>query len=253
MRGEGPLKVKNILISQPQPENDKSPYADIIKQHNLNICFRKFIKIESIGAKEFRKHRIKIPDYTAIIFTSKNAIDHFFSLCEELRVEISDQMKYFCTSEAIALYLQKYVQFRKRKIFFGKHHFNDLMDVIKKHKNEKFLYPCAENHKKDIPQLLKQHKIQFTPAPIYRSVPEDLTDLDISNYDMLVFFSPFGIQSLCLNFPEYKQGDVVFATFGKATLKAAEKEGFKVQIKAPTQNAPSMVMAMQDFFENKGK
>jgi len=247
------LKVKNILISQPPPENDKSPYADIIKQYNLNICFRKFIKIESIGAREFRKHRIQIPEYTAIIFTSKNAIDHFFSLCEELRVEISEQMKYFCTSEAIALYLQKYVQFRKRKIFFGKHHFSDLMDLIRKHKNEKFLFPCAENHKREIPQMLKQQKIKFSAAPIYRSVPEDLTDLDVHSYDMLVFFSPFGIQSLCLNFPEYKQGEAVFATFGKATLKAAEKEGFTVQIKAPTPNAPSMVMAMQEFFENQGK
>lgn len=253
MRGEGPLKVKHILISQPPPENDKSPYADIIKQYNLNICFRKFIKIESIGAREFRKHRIQIPEYTAIIFTSKNAIDHFFSLCEELRVEISEQMKYFCTSEAIALYLQKYVQFRKRKIFFGKHHFADLMDLIKKHKNEKFLFPCAENHKREIPQMLKQQKIKFTAAPIYRSVPEDLTDLDVHNYDMLVFFSPFGIQSLCQNFPDYEQGDTVFATFGKATLKAAEKEGFKIRIKAPTPNAPSMVMAMQEFFENEGK
>ncbi len=247
------MKVKNILISQPPPENDKSPYADIIKQYNLNICFRKFIKIESIGAREFRKHRIQIPEYTAIIFTSKNAIDHFFSLCEELRVEISEQMKYFCTSEAIALYLQKYVQFRKRKIFFGKHHFSDLMDLIRKHKNEKFLFPCAENHKREIPQMLKQQKIKFSAAPIYRSVPEDLTDLDVHSYDMLVFFSPFGIQSLCLNFPEYKQGEAVFATFGKATLKAAEKEGFTVQIKAPTPNAPSMVMAMQEFFENQGK
>ncbi len=248
------MKVKNILISQPPPgKMTKSPYADIIKQYNLNICFRKFIKIESIGAREFRKHRIQIPEYTAIIFTSKNAIDHFFSLCEELRVEISEQMKYFCTSEAIALYLQKYVQFRKRKIFFGKHHFSDLMDLIKKHKNEKFLFPCAENHKREIPQMLKQQKIKFTAAPIYRSVPEDLTDLDVHSYDMLVFFSPFGIQSLCLNFPDYTQGDAVFATFGKATLKAAEKEGFDVQIKAPTPNAPSMVMAMQEFFENQGK
>ena len=247
------MKVKNILISQPPPENDKSPYADIIKQYNLNICFRKFIKIESIGAREFRKYRIQIPEYSAIIFTSKNAIDHFFSLCEELRVQISEQMKYFCTSEAIALYLQKYVQFRKRKIFFGKHHFADLMDVIKKHKNEKFLFPCAENHKKDIPQLLKQNKIHFIPAPIYRSVPEDLTDLDIDKFDMLVFFSPHGIQSLSLNFPDYEQGDTVFATFGKATLKIAEKEGFKVQIKAPTSDAPSMVMAMQEYFENQGK
>ncbi len=247
------MKFKHVLISQPPPENDKSPYADLINEYNLNVCFRKFIKIESVGAREFRKHRIQIPEHTAIIFTSKNAIDHFFSLCEELRVQISEQMKYFCTSEAIALYLQKYVQFRKRKIFFGKNHFFDLLDVIKKHRDEKFLFPCAENHKKEIPQLLKQQKIQFSAAPIYRSVPEDLSDVDIGKYQMLVFFSPFGIQALRLNFPEYEQGDTVIATFGKATQKAAEKDGLKIHIIAPTKTAPSMVMAMKEFMEKPGK
>ncbi len=247
------MKFKHVLISQPPPENDKSPYVDLINDYSLDVCFRKFIKIESVGAREFRKHRIQVPDYTAIIFTSKNAIDHFFSLCEELRVQISEQMKYFCTSEAIALYLQKYVQFRKRKIFFCKNHFSDLMDVIKKHKDEKFLFPCAENHKREIPQMLKQHKIQFSAAPIYRSVPEDLSDIDIGKYQMLVFFSPFGIQALRLNFPEYAQGDTVIATFGKATQKAAEKDGLKVQITAPTKTAPSMVMAIKEFMEKQGK
>jgi len=247
------LKIKHVLISQPPPENDKSPYADLIDEYNLNVCFRKFIKIESVGAREFRKHRIQIPEHSAIIFTSKNGIDHFFSLCEELRVQISEQMKYFCTSEAIALYLQKYVQFRKRKIFYGKNHISDLIDVIKKNKEDKFLFPCAENHKKDIPQLLRQNKIQFSVAPIYRSVPEDISDVDIGKYQMLVFFSPFGIQSLRLNFPDYEQGDTVIATFGKATLKAAEKDGLKVQIAAPTKTAPSMVMAMQEYLKGSGK
>ncbi len=247
------MKIKHVLISQPPPENDKSPYADLIDEYNLNVCFRKFIKIESVGAREFRKHRIQIPEHSAIIFTSKNGIDHFFSLCEELRVQISEQMKYFCTSEAIALYLQKYVQFRKRKIFYGKNHISDLIDVIKKNKEDKFLFPCAENHKKDIPQLLRQNKIQFSVAPIYRSVPEDISDVDIGKYQMLVFFSPFGIQSLRLNFPDYEQGDTVIATFGKATLKAAEKDGLKVQIAAPTKTAPSMVMAMQEYLKGSGK
>ncbi len=247
------MKIRHILISQPPPETDKSPYADLINDHNLDICFRKFIKIESIGAREFRRHRIKIPEYSAIIFTSKNAIDHFFNLCEELRVQISEQMKYFCTSEAIALYLQKYVQFRKRKIFFGKNHFSDLLDVLKKNKTEKFLFPCAENHKKDIPQLLKQNRISFSVAPIYRSVPEDISDVDISKYQMLVFFSPFGIQALRLNFPDYQQGDTVIAAFGKATQKAAEKDGLKVRITAPTKTAPSMVMAMQEYMETLKK
>ncbi|TVR41370.1 MAG: uroporphyrinogen-III synthase [Bacteroidia bacterium] len=247
------MKIKHVLISQPPPENDKSPYADLIDEYNLNVCFRKFIKIESVGTREFRKHRIQIPEHSAIIFTSKNGIDHFFSLCEELRVQVSEQMKYFCTSEAIALYLQKYVQFRKRKIFYGKNHISDLIDVIKKNKEDKFLFPCAENHKKDIPQLLKQNKIPFSVAPIYRSVPEDISDVDIGKYQMLVFFSPFGIQSLRLNFPDYEQGDTVIATFGKATLKAAEKDGLKVQIAAPTKTAPSMVMAMQEYLKSAGK
>ncbi len=247
------MKIKNVLISQPQPENDKSPYADLAKQFNLNIHYRKFIKIESIDAKEFRKNRINIADYSAIILTSKNAVDQFFRLCEELRVEISDQTKYFCTSEAIALYLQKYVQFRKRKIFFGKNHFRDLLDVIKKHKDEKFFFPCAESHKKEIPQLLRQHKIDFVSGAIYRTVPEDLTDLNISEYQMLVFFSPFGMQSIQKNFPDFEQGDTVFAAFGKATINALEKEGFKVQLKAPTETAPSMVMAIQEYLEEQKK
>jgi len=247
------LKIKHVLVSQPPPENDKSPYTDIIEQYNLNVCFRKFIKVESIGAKEFRRQRIQIPDHSALIITSKNAIDQFFGLCEELRVEVSDQMKYFCTSEAIALYLQKYVQFRKRKIFFGNGQFSDLLGLIKKHKDEKYLFLCAENHKKDYPLLLKQNKIQFTIAPIYRSVPEDLTDVDIDKYDMLVFFSPFGIKSLLENFPDYKQNDTVIAAFGKATVKAAEKEKFNVQIQAPTETAPSMIMAIQEYLEANKK
>ncbi len=247
------MKIKRVLISQPPPENDKSPYSDLIKQYNLDVCFRKFIKLESIGAKEFRKFRIQIPEYSAVILTSKHAIDQFFSLCEELRVQISDQMKYFCSSEAVALYLQKYVQFRKRKIFFGKNHVSDLVDVIKKQKEEKFLFVCAENHKKDIPQLLRQHKIQFTPVPIYRSVPEDLSDVEISKYQLLVFFSPHGIQSLQLNFPDFEQKETVIATFGKATTKAAEKAGLKVHIMAPTKTAPSMTMAVQEFLQNQGR
>lgn len=253
MIGEGHLKIKHILISQPPPENDKSPYSDLIQQFNLNACFRKFIKIESITAKEFRKNRIPVQDYTAVIFTSRHAVDHYFSLCEELRVQVSEQLKYFCTSEAIALYLQKYVQYRKRKIFYGKSHFSELIDVIKKHRDEKFLFACAENHKKEIPQLLRQNKIQFKAAPIYRTVPEDISDLDINKYDMLVFFSPIGIQSLRFNFPDFEQGERIIAAFGKATTKAAEKDGLNVQITAPTKTAPSMTMAIQQYLESQGK
>ncbi len=247
------MKIKHVLISQPPPENDKSPYSEIIRQYNLDVCFRKFIKIDRIGAREFRSYRIQIPDFSAVIFTSRHAVDHFFSLCEDLRVQVSDQMKYFCTSEAIALYLQKYVQFRKRKIFFGKTHFSDLIDVIKKQRDEKFFFACAENHKKEIPQLLRQNKIPFKAAPIYRTVAEDVSDLEINKYDMLVFFSPVGIKSLRMNFPDFKQEHRIIAAFGKATTKAAEKDGFKVKITAPTKTAPSMTMAIQEFLENQGR
>lgn len=247
------MKNKKVLISQPQPENEKSPYADIIRQYNLDITFRKFFNVESVGPKEFRKNRINIPDFTAIIFTSKHAVDHFFNLCEELRVQISDHTKYFCTSEAIALYLQKYVQYRKRKIFFGKNHFVELLDVIKKHKDEKYLFPCGQNHKKDIPQLLKQNKINFNSAPIYRTVPADLSDICLEDYQMLVFFSPFGIESLKTNFPEFKQGDTILGVFGEATAKAARKNGLTVHILAPTETAPSMIMAIQEYFQKTAK
>lgn len=247
------MKIKRVLISQPQPDNDKSPYADIVKQYHLDITFRKFFNIESIGPKEFRKNRINIADYTAIIFTSKHAVDHFFNLCEELRVNISDSTKYFCTSEAIALYLQKYVQYRKRKIFFGKNHFHELLDVIKKHKDEKYLFPCGQDHKKNIPQLLKQNKVSFYSAPIYRTVPADLSDINIEDYQMLIFFSPFGIESLKVNFPGFMQGETILGTFGDATAKAAKKHGLTVQIMAPTQTAPSMTMAIQEYLQKMAK
>ncbi len=246
------MKIKKVLISQPPPENDKSPYSELVSQFNLELTFRKFIKIESIGAKEFRKKRIQVPEYTAIIFTSKQAIDHFFGLCEELRVQIADTTKYFCTSEAIALYLQKYVQYRKRKIFFGKYQVDELLELIRKHKDEKYLFPCAENHHKEIPQWMRKHKIHFAAAPIYRTVSEDLSDIPIGDYQMLVFFSPFGIRSLRENFPDFRQGDTLIAAFGEATAKAVQKEKLTLNIKAPTANAPSMSMAIQEFLEARG-
>ncbi len=249
------MKIKNILISQPEPENEKSPYADLAKQFNLKLTFRKLIKIERIDNKEFRKLRINILDHTAIIFTSRHAVDHFFSLCEELRVTIPETMKYFCVSEAIALYLQKYVQYRKRKIFFGKSKFPELLELIKKHKNEKFFYPCAANKaKKDIPEMLKANKINFVNAPIYETVPVTVDDIDINNFHMIVFFSPFGVDSMLKNFPDYKQNNTIMAAFGGATIKACENAGFDVQVKAPTSEAPSMTMAIEQYLQNnKGK
>ncbi len=243
------MKIKNVLISQPQPDNEKSPYSELAKQFNLNLTFRKLIKIESVDNKEFRKLRINILDYSAIILTSRHAVDHFFSLCEELRVAIPETMKYFCMSEAIALYLQKYVQYRKRKIFFGRSKFPELLELIKKQKGEKFIFPCAENHTSDIPELLKANKIEHMVAPIYKTVPDTINDLDIDSFHMIVFFSPFGIESMKENFPDYKQGDTIFAAFGAATVSAIEKEGGVVQVKAPTPEAPSMTMALELFLK----
>ncbi|MBW6478079.1 MAG: uroporphyrinogen-III synthase [Bacteroidales bacterium] len=244
------MKIKNVLISQPQPENEKSPYTDLAKQFNLNITFRKLIKIESVDNKEFRKLRINILDYTAIIFTSRHSVDHFFSLCEELRVTIPESMKYFCVSEAIALYLQKYVQYRKRKIFFGKSKFPELLELIKKQKNEKFFFPCAVNHTKEIPDLLQAHKINHVIVPIYNTAPDTVDDIEIDSYHMIVFFSPFGIESLQKNFPDYKQDETIFAAFGQATVSAIESAGFEVQIKAPSPEAPSMTMAIEQYLQN---
>jgi len=248
------VKVKRVLVSQPEPENsEKSPFVDLAEQFNLSITFRKFIKIERIGAKEFRKQRINIPEYSAIIFTSKNAVDHFFGLCEELRVNIDDSMKYFCTSEAIALYLQKYIQYRKRKIFYGKSNFEDLLELIKKQKTEKYIFPCAENHKKDIPKLLSENKVKFVSAPIYRTVSDDLSEVAVDNYDLLVFFSPFGIKSLKENFPEFKQNNKLIATFGSLTAEAVKEAGLKLNICAPTQKAPSMTMAIEEYLKSQKK
>jgi uroporphyrinogen-III synthase len=247
------LKIKNVLISQPQPENDKSPYSELEKQHNVEIVFRKLIRVERIDVREFRKLKINLASFTALIFTSKNAIDHFFSLAEELRYSVPDSMKYFCTTEAIALYLQKYVQFRKRKIFFGNNNFSDLGDVIKKHKDEKYLFICAEVHQCDIPNFLDKQKVSYAIAPIYRTVSEDVSDLDINSFQMTVFFSPFGIKSLKENKPDYEQGDTIFGAFGEKTARAIEEAGFKLHVKAPSPEFPSMAMAMQDFFQKPKK
>lgn len=247
---EKTLKIKNVLISQPKPENDKSPFTELARQFNLNLTFRKLIKIERIDNKEFRKHRINILDFTAIIFTSRHAVDHFFSLCEELRVNIPESMKYFCVSEAIALYLQKYVQYRKKRSF-GKSKFPELLELIKKQKTEKYFFPCASNHTKDIPDLLKASKINHITAPIYKTVPDVVEDLDIDSFQLIVLFSPFGVDSIKKNFPDYSQNDTILAAFGAATTKACEEAGFEVQIKAPTQEAPSMTMAIEQYLKAK--
>lgn len=244
------MKFKNVLVSQPKPaEVEKSPYYLLAKKYKVNIDFHKFIRIEGVKAIDFRKDRIPILDHTAVIFTSRNAVDHFFRLSKEMRAEIPDSMKYFCVSEAIAFYLQKYVQYRKRKIFYGRQSFAQLMEIIVKHKTENFLLPCSDVSEKDLSQILKDSKIKHSKAIMYQTVSSDLTDIEIDKYDLLVFFSPSGLRSLYTNFPNYKQGNTLIAGFGPATCKAVTEAGLKLSIEAPTKTAPSMTMALEQYIE----
>ncbi len=243
------MKIRKILVSQPNPENGKSPYFELAEKNNLQIDFRPFIHVEGIPAKEFRHERIDILKHSAVIFTSKTAVDHFFRICEELRITVPDSMKYFCISESTAYYLQKYIVYRKRKIFYGNGNFSDLMDLIIKHKEETFLVPLSDIHKKEIPKTLKEQKIKFTKAIIYRTICSNLTDLPISDYDMLVFFSPSGIKSLKQNFPKFKQDSIKIASFGNTTACAVEQAGLRLDIKAPMPEAPSMTMALDQYIK----
>ncbi len=247
------MKVKSLLVSQPKPDLEKSPYADIIKKYNVKIEFKKFFKIEGVASKDFRQNRINMLDYSAVIFTSKNAVDHYFRLCVELRAQVPDTMKYFCVTEAIALYLQKYIQYRKRKIFHGNNLFTDLMESIKKHKTETFLLPCSETYNQDVLKILDENKINYTKTEVYRTVPDDLSKLKIQNFDMLVFFSPSGIKSLFHNFPKFKQNSTIIATFGETTSQEAKLAGLKVSVEAPNPQAPSMTMAIDQFLQKNNK
>ncbi|MEI6059798.1 MAG: uroporphyrinogen-III synthase [Bacteroidota bacterium] len=242
-------KIKNILVSQPLPADlEKSPYGDLIRKHGVSIEFIKFFKIESVTVREFRDEKVYINEHTAIIFNSKHAVDHFFSIAKDVRVEIPESMKYFCMSESVALYLQKYVQFRKRKIFYSENDVAQLVDLIRKHKTERFLLPCSDNHSKELPDMLDASKINFSEAILYRTVPAEMISLiDISSFDMLVFFSPQGIRSLFHNWPEFKQEETVIATFGTTTTQAATDAGLKVNISAPSPVNPSMTMAIDAF------
>jgi uroporphyrinogen-III synthase len=248
-----PEKVKTILVTQPKPENDKSPYADLSKKHNIKIDFRPFIHVEGVSSKEFRQDRINILDYNAVIMTSRNSVDHFFRLCNEMRVNVPESMKYFCISESTAYYLQKYVVFRKRKIFHGKQTFHDLIDVIKKHKDDKFLLPCSDIHKDEIPEILDAQKINYKKAIMYKTVCSDLSDLENVFYDILVFFSPSGITSLYKNFPKFKQNKTRIAAFGNTTAKAVEEAGLRLDIQAPAAEAPSMHMALEKYIQAVNK
>lgn len=247
------MSVKTILVSQPKPEGDKSPYYDLAEKYKLKIDFRPFIHVEGIGAQEFRTQKVNIPEHTAVILTSKQAVDHFFRISEEIRFEVPDTMKYFCISEAVALYLQKYVAYRKRKIFFGKQTIEDLVDPIKKHKGEKFLLPCTDILRDKIPETLEAAKINFTKATLYRTVASDLSDLEDVYYDMLVFFSPGGIESLFKNFPDFQQNTTVIAAFGPTTASAVEKHNLRLDLTAPVPEAPSMTAAIELFIKGNGK
>ncbi|HKL33920.1 MAG TPA: uroporphyrinogen-III synthase [Tangfeifania sp.] len=247
------MKIKSILVSQPKPETAKSPYFDLAETSNVKIDFRPFIHVEGVSAKDFRQSRIHILDHTAVIFTSRTAIDHFFRIAQELRLTVPDSMKYFCISEATAYYLQKYIVYRKRKIFYGNGKFSDLINVMKKHKSESFLVPLSDIHKQQIPDLLDKAGFKYTKAILYRTVSSDLSDLKDVNYDILVFFSPSGIQSLLQNFPDFDQKETRIACFGPSTAKAVKDAGLRLDIQAPTSKAPSMTMALELYIKKHNK
>lgn len=242
------MKIKKILVSQPKPTTDKSPYFDIAQKHDVELVFRPFIKVEGLSAKEFRQQKVNIPDFTAIVFTARTAVDHFFRLCEEMRISIPMTLKYFCTSETIANYLQKYIVYRKRKIFAsptGK--LADLLPAMQKHKTENFLIVVSDVNNGSESALLAANKLNVSQAAMYRTVSNDFGPDEAFDYDMLVFFSPQGIQSLLKNFPDFKQDTVKIATFGAATTKAAEDAGLTPDIAAPSPEAPSMTQALDNF------
>ena len=249
------LKVKTILVSQPEPKVENSPYYDLQNKFKVKIDFRPFIHVEGVSAKEVRVQKIDLNNFTAIIFTSKNSVDHFFRVAEEMRYKVPEDLKYFCQSEAIAFYLQKYVVYRKRKIYVGQKDFVDLSPLIKKYKDEKFLLPSSDQLNADIPQTLNNLKVNWLPGTFYKTVMSDLSDLADVYYDVLAFFSPTGIKSLMKNFPDFKQNDTRIAVFGSTTQKEALECGLRIDILAPTPEAPSMTMALEKYIAeaNKGK
>ncbi|MDE3235681.1 MAG: uroporphyrinogen-III synthase [Bacteroidota bacterium] len=243
--------VKRILISQPRPESEKSPYFELERKYNVELVFHPFIKLEGIPAREFRKQKIDIASFTAVVFTSRNAIDHFFRMCEEMKITISQDTKYFCITEAVALYLQKFILYRKRKVFYGADGTNkSLFDVINKHKeNERILYVCSENQQdNEIVNWLKNNKCEFQLAFMYRTVSNDIKEvIDKTVFDVICFFTPSGVKSLFDNYPKFKQNGVVVGAFGQNTFKAIEEAGLELGIKAPAPQAPSMVAALDQF------
>lgn len=246
-------EVKSLLVSQPKPSDPKSPYYKLADKYGIKVDFRPFIQVDPIPAKEFRKQKVDILKHTAIIFTSRNAVDHFFAICNDLKVDIPADMKYFCISEQTANYLQKYIVVRKRKIFTGSRTAEDLIEILKKHKNEKYLFPCSNIRKDDIPKFLEDSGYEFSEAIIYETVASDLSDLDDVYYDIIAFYSPSGINSLFVNFPDYKQKDTRIAVFGPTTAKAATDANLVLDVEAPQPNAPSMTGALELYIKKANK
>lgn len=244
------MKVKTILISQPEPKVENSPYSELQDKLKVKIDFIPFIHVEGVDTKEVRQQKIDLKDFSAIIFTSRNAIDNFFRIAEEMRYEVPDSLKYFCQSEAVAYYLQKYVVYRKRKIYVGKRTFDELVQIIKKHKEENYLLPSSDVLKPVIPKSLDKAKVKWKRGVFYRTVVSDLSHLEKVFYDVLVFFSPSGIKSLYENFPDFEQKNTKIAVFGNSTIKAAKEKGLKINIKAPTPETPSMTMALENYIKN---
>ncbi|MCR5180030.1 MAG: uroporphyrinogen-III synthase [Bacteroidaceae bacterium] len=242
--------IKKILVSQPRPSSEKSPYFDIAERHNVEIVFRPFIKVEGLSAREFRQQKISLSEFTAIVFTSRHAIDHFFALAKELRFAVPDDMKYFCITEQVALYIQKYVQYRKRKIFYGSTgKFADLVPTMVKHKTENFFIPQSDVHNTDIAKILDEKKLKHKEGVMYRTVPNNFVGNEPFDYDMLVFFSPSGVQSLLQTFPDFTQGDMAIATFGPTTAKAIRTAGLRLDLEAPTAKYPSITGALNAYIE----
>lgn len=248
-------RIKNILVAQPKPEGPRSPYFDIATKYNVQFTFAPFITVEGVPGKDFRKQRLTLNDFSGIIFTSRNAIDHFFRICEELKVKMSQETKFFCTSEAIALYLQKYTQYRKRKVFFGDLNNNkELRLLLAKHKDAtRFLYICAETRKDEIPAFMQANGFNYSEAVMFRTVPRDLKEIKIEKFDMLILFSPTGVHSLFHNFPNFKQGNLRIGIYGKTTADALLDAGLNMHVMAPLENTPTIITALENCLKQTNK
>ncbi len=243
------MKIKNILVSQPKPKSDKSPFFDLANNNGVTVDFRSFIEVKQVDSKEFRQQKIHLENFQSVIFTSRTAIDHYFRIAEKMRYTVPATTKYFCSSESVALYLQKYTQYRKRKIFHGQRSVEDLLTTFKKHKADNFLLPLSDIHKEDVPKFLDKNGLNYKKAILYRTVSSNLSDLEDLKYDVLVFYSPSGITSLFENFPNFEQNDTKIASFGRATAEAVKKAGLRLDIQAPTPKAPSMIMALENYIQ----